>query len=119
MPSAKDVIRIAAIADLHHSRSATAGSLQPLFAQITDSADVLVLCGDLTDYGLPDEARALAREITSSLKIPSVAVLGNHDYESGQQDELKKIFTDAGLVILDGDTTDIHGIGFEIGRAHV
>ena len=112
MPAVKDVVRIAAIADMHYSRTAAAGSLQPLFAQITEAADILVLCGDLTDFGLADEARALAREITSAVKIPAVAVLGNHDYESGQQDEIKKILTDAGVVPLDGDTTEIHGIGF-------
>ncbi len=56
----KEIVRIAAIGDLHHGKNAVQGSLQPLFAQITDTADILVLCGDLTDYGLPDEARALA-----------------------------------------------------------
>ena len=111
MPT-KDVVRIAAIGDLHHGRNAVQGSLQPLFAQITETADILVLCGDLTDYGLPDEARALAREITSALKIPVVAVLGNHDFESGQQAEIVKILIDAGVVMLDGDSTEIHGIGF-------
>ena len=59
MPAAKDVVRVAAIGDLHFSRTAPAGSLQPLFSQINDSADVLVLCGDLTDYGLPEEAKRL------------------------------------------------------------
>ena len=93
----KDVVRIAALGDLHYSRSATPGTLQPLFAQITDAADVLVIAGDLTDFGLPDEARALARELTA-LKIPAVAVLGNHDYESNQQDEVKRILLDAGVV---------------------
>jgi len=111
MPPVKDVVRVAAIGDMHYSRSATAGLLQPLFAQITESADVLVLCGDLTDYGMPQEARALVREM-STLKIPSVAVLGNHDVESGQQEEIKKILIDAGVVPLDGDTTEVHGIGF-------
>ena len=111
MPPVKDVVRVAAIGDMHYSRSASAGSLQPLFAQITESADVLVLCGDLTDYGMPEEARALVREM-STLKIPSVAVLGNHDFESGQQEEIKKILIDAGVVPLDGDTTEVHGIGF-------
>ncbi len=108
----RDIVRIAAIGDLHYSRNAAQGSLQPLFSQIADEADILVLCGDLTDYGLAEEARALAREITSTLKIPSVAVLGNHDYESGQQDEIRTILIDAGIVPLDGDTTEIHGIGF-------
>ena len=111
MPSSKEVVRIAALGDLHYSRNATQGLLQPLFSQITESADILVLCGDLTDYGLAEEARALTREMTT-LKIPTVAVLGNHDYESSQQDEIKKILIDAGIVPLDGDTTEIHTIGF-------
>lgn len=108
----KQVVRIAAIGDLHQGRNATQGSLQPLFAQITESADILVLAGDLTDYGLGDEARALAREITGSLKIPCVGVLGNHDYESGQQEEITKILKDAGVAVLDGDSTEILGVGF-------
>jgi Icc-related predicted phosphoesterase len=112
VPGAKDVIRVAAVGDLHYGRAATQGSLQPLFSQITEAADVLVLCGDLTDYGLAEEARALAREMTNTLKIPAVTVLGNHDFESGQQEEIKKILTDAGVVPLDGDSTDIQGIGF-------
>jgi 3',5'-cyclic AMP phosphodiesterase CpdA len=80
MPPAKDIVRIAAVGDLHYNRAAAQGSLHALFSQISESADILVLCGDLTDYGLPDEARALVREMTS-LKIPTVAVLGNHDFE--------------------------------------
>jgi Icc-related predicted phosphoesterase len=112
MQPGKTVVRIAAIGDLHYSRTATQGSLQALFTQITDSADVLVLAGDLTDYGLAEEARALAREITTAVKIPCVSVLGNHDFESGQQDEIRRILLDAGVTTLDGDTTEIHGIGF-------
>jgi Icc-related predicted phosphoesterase len=107
-----DVVRIAAIGDLHYGRNAAQGSLQILFTQITDSADILVLCGDLTDYGLADEARALAREITAGVKIPVVGVLGNHDFEAGQQAEISKILIDAGVAILDGDSTEIHGVGF-------
>ena len=112
MQGTRETVRIAAIGDIHHGKNAVQGSLQPLFAQITDNADILVLCGDLTDYGLPDEARALAREITSAVKIPCVAVLGNHDCESGQEAEISKILADAGVVMLDGDSTEIHGVGF-------
>jgi Icc-related predicted phosphoesterase len=107
----KDIVRIAAIGDLHYGRSAAPGTLQPLFAQITDAADILVIAGDLTDFGLADEARALAREL-ATLKIPAIAVLGNHDCESNQQDDVKRILLDAGVVTLDGDTTEVHGIGF-------
>jgi Icc-related predicted phosphoesterase len=71
----------------------------------------LALGGDLTDNGLPEEAVALAREI-GRLKVPIVAVLGNHDYESGKQEEVKQILTDAGLIILDGDAREIRGVGF-------
>jgi Icc-related predicted phosphoesterase len=112
MPVAKDLVKVAAIGDLHFGRTAPAGSLQPLFSQINDAADVLVLCGDLTDYGLPEEAHAFAREIEKTVKIPMVAVLGNHDFESGQQDQVKKIFGDAGITVLDGDACEVHGIGF-------
>lgn len=111
MPS-KDIVRIAALGDLHFGRSTAPGSLQPLFSQINDSADVLALCGDLTDYGLVEEARALVKEIIPAVKIPIVAVLGNHDYESGQQAEIVKVIADAGVVVLDGETTEVHGIGF-------
>jgi Icc-related predicted phosphoesterase len=111
MSSVSNIVRIAAIGDLHYSRTALQGSLHPLFSQIGETADILVLCGDLTDYGLPEEARALVREMTP-LKIPAVAVLGNHDVESGQQAELRQILIDAGIVPLDGDSTEIHGVGF-------
>jgi Icc-related predicted phosphoesterase len=111
MPVAKDVVRIAALGDIHHGRNATPGSLQPLFSQINESADILVLCGDLTDYGLVDEAQALLREL-AVVKIPVVGVLGNHDFESEQQVEMTKALADAGITILDGDSTEILGIGF-------
>jgi Icc-related predicted phosphoesterase len=105
-------VRIAAIGDIHFGRTSTPGALQPLFTQISQSADVLVLCGDITDYGLADEARGFLKDMGGALKIPCVAVLGNHDYESNQQDEIRKILGDAGIVTLDGDTTEICGIGF-------
>jgi Icc-related predicted phosphoesterase len=112
MAAPKDVVRIAALGDLHYSKSATAGALQPLFAQITEDADILLLCGDLTDYGLAEEARALTKELTATLRIPAIAVLGNHDFESGQQETIKAILKDAGVTPLDGDTTEALGIGF-------
>jgi Icc-related predicted phosphoesterase len=111
MPS-KDTVRIAALGDLHFGRATPPGSLQPLFAQINDSADILALCGDLTDYGVIEEARAFVKELVPTVKIPIVAVLGNHDFESGQQAEIVKVLADAGVVTLDGETTEIHGIGF-------
>lgn len=104
-------LRIAAIGDLHVSKSSQ-GAFHALFTQIGQTADVLLLCGDFTDYGLPDEARVLGRELTTSIKIPVIAVLGNHDYESGKQHEISQILTDAGVVVLDGEATEVHGVGF-------
>src|SRR5436190_23128300 len=103
------VVRIAAVGDIHCTKSAQ-GSLQALFARIAEAADVMLLAGDLTDYGLPEEARVLARELTP-LRIPTVAVLGNHDVESDKQEEITRILLDAGVSVLDGDATEIHGIG--------
>lgn len=111
MSSPRTHLRIAAIGDLHVSRHSQ-GAFQPLFTHITTNADVLVLCGDFTDYGLPDEARILARELTAGVKIPVVAVLGNHDFEGGKQGEIREILADAGVAVLDGEATEIEGVGF-------
>ena len=104
-------VRIAAIADVHFGRH-PASALQPIFARLGDEADVLLICGDLTDHGLPAEARGLAREITQHLPIPVVAVLGNHDCESGQEAEVRAIMSEAGVVVLDGDAHEVRGVGF-------
>ncbi len=107
----RDTLRIAAVADIHVKKGSP-GAFAQLFAKISESADVLLLCGDLTDYGTEEEARLLAADITKSLRIPAIGVLGNHDFESGQQDEIVKILTDAGVTMLDGDSTEVHGVGF-------
>ena len=102
-------VRVAAVGDLHCTKTSQ-GAFQALFTKITESADVLLLAGDLTDYGLPEEARILAREL-ASLRIPTAAVLGNHDVESDKQDEIRQIVTDAGITVLDGDACELKGIG--------
>ncbi len=84
---------------------------RPIFDGIDSRADVLLLCGDLTDYGLPEEAVVLAKEL-STVKIPMLAVLGNHDFESGQHAEVTKILCEAGVKILDGDSVVVKGCGF-------
>jgi Icc-related predicted phosphoesterase len=103
-------IRVAAMADLHFTK-ASVGAFQPIFAGLQSEADVLVLCGDLTDHGLPEEAQLLAREL-NAVKMPMVGVLGNHDVESSKQDEVKDILRSAGLTLLDGDAVEINGVGF-------
>jgi Icc-related predicted phosphoesterase len=108
----KEHLRIAAVADIHVKKSAAFGVLKPMFEAASNEADVLLLCGDVTDYGLVEEAKILAREITASLRIPSIGVLGNHDFESGKADEVVKILTDAGVTMLDGGSHEIEGVGF-------
>jgi Icc-related predicted phosphoesterase len=103
-------VRVAAIADLHCKREPPQG-LRQLFEQISDRADVLALCGDLTDYGLREEAEALAKELLA-LKVPIVAVLGNHDYESGRAHEVRQVLSEVGVRVLDGEACEIEGVGF-------
>ncbi len=110
MGSEAAVIRVAALADLHFT-AASVGVYQTLFAAATAEADILVLCGDLTDHGSVEEANLLAREL-GTVKVPMVGVLGNHDFESGQQAEVSRILGGAGLRILDGDACEIRGVGF-------
>ena len=108
----KEHLRIAAVADIHVKKSAPFGVLKPLFDAASAEADVLLLCGDVTDYGLVEEAKILACEITASLRIPSIGVLGNHDFESGKADDVVRILTDAGVTMLDGGSHEIEGVGF-------
>lgn len=111
MADERNTVRLAAIADLHYTTKSH-GALQIVFSQIEKSADVALLCGDLTDVGLPGEAEVLVKDLTVYLRVPIVAALGNHDFESGKQDEVRRILVDAGMRVLDGTTCEIHGIGF-------
>jgi Icc-related predicted phosphoesterase len=103
------IVRVAALADLHCTKTSQ-GAFQPLFAKVAEAADLLLLAGDLTDYGLPEEATVLARELTA-LRIPVAAVLGNHDIESARAPELMQILRDVGVSVLDGDAAELLGIG--------
>jgi Icc-related predicted phosphoesterase len=103
-------IRIAAVGDLH-CRKSSAGVYAPHLGAANELADVLLLCGDLTDYGLPEEATVLAKEL-GAVRVPIIGVLGNHDYESNQAEEVKRILCDAGMKILDGDAIELHGVSF-------
>jgi Icc-related predicted phosphoesterase len=111
MSNVKEVVRVAAVGDIHVTKAGQ-GSMLKLFSQVNEAADVLVLCGDLTDYGTPEEAQVLAREVMTGLKVPCVAVLGNHDFETGQQAEVTRILTEAGVCVLDGEACEIEGVGF-------
>jgi Icc-related predicted phosphoesterase len=101
--------RFAAVGDIHCTKDST-GALRGLFRDASDAADALILCGDLTDYGLAEEARILADELAAAT-VPIVAALGNHDFESDAQEEVCRILSDAGVHMLDGEAYEIHGVG--------
>ena len=103
------VVRLAAVADLHCTKTSQ-GAFQPLMASISESADLLLIAGDLTDYGLPEEAQVLAREL-SAVRMPVVVVLGNHDRESGREADVTHVLTEAGVIVLDGDACEVKGVG--------
>jgi Icc-related predicted phosphoesterase len=111
MSAASKTLRIAATGDLHYTRTSK-GQLQTLFAEASKAADVLLLCGDLTDYGHAEEAHVLAEDIKNHAKIPVLAVLGNHDFETGHVDEVSRIIEDAGVKLLEGECAEIGGVGF-------
>jgi Icc-related predicted phosphoesterase len=104
-------MRLAAVADLHCPRNPPE-TLSRFLEPVADAADVLLMCGDLTDRGLEDEAKALARALTATVKIPILAVLGNHDYDAGTPDTVTKILTEAGVRVLDGESVELRGVGF-------
>ncbi|MED5618487.1 metallophosphoesterase family protein [Ideonella sp. BN130291] len=102
-------VRFAAVGDLHCTKD-SAGTLRGFFAQAAEAADVLLLCGDLTDYGTAEEAKVLADEL-SVVHKPIVAVLGNHDYESGTPDVVRQTLGSVGVKLLDGEAIELHGVG--------
>jgi len=112
MSERPDSLRVAAVGDLHVHQKSTE-SLEWLFDKISQTADVLALCGDLTQLGLPAEAERLAGDLRAC-RIPVVAVLGNHDYHSGHAEEVKRILQAGGKVVVleESETFELKGVGF-------
>jgi Icc-related predicted phosphoesterase len=100
----------ASIGDLH-VKDDQPGSLRGIFGEISNSAGALVLCGDLTDTGTPTQAEILAKELRACT-IPVIGVLGNHDYEAGHADQVKRILCDGGVHLLDGQAAEVNGVAF-------
>jgi Icc-related predicted phosphoesterase len=110
MKAAEGTLRIAAIGDLHVQEDDVA-PYRELFTEISGEADVLVLCGDLTNFGKTSEAEILADDIRSCA-IPVIGVLGNHDFECGQPEEVARILHEGGMTVLDEQAIEIEGVGF-------
>lgn len=103
-------LRIAAIGDIH-VRENDQHKWEEFFKLVSEKADVLLLCGDLTDTGHTEEAEVLRKELRSCT-IPVIAVLGNHDCERDQQKTVRKIIEQSGAQVLDGEAVVIGDVGF-------
>ena len=109
------MIRIAAVGDLHFAADLR-GALRPHLQSLPDQADALLLAGDLTRVGDPDEAAVLAEELRDP-PVPVVAVLGNHDYQSDREAEVRKVLEEAGVEVLEGEAAVIEAGGGRLGIA--
>lgn len=106
----KKTMRIAAVADIHVKEN-DHGKWAEYFREISANADVLVICGDLTDTGDEDEAKILAAEL-KHCTIPVICVLGNHDYEKGRHKLIRQAIIDQNVHVLDGEALVIGHVGF-------
>ena len=109
----RPLIRIAAAGDIHYSEDGSSESAAA-FARLEEGADLLLLAGDLTTLGEPNQAAALA-EVLSSLSLPILAVLGNHDWHANKADEIVRILTKAGVTVLERDWKVVDVDGTDIG----
>jgi uncharacterized protein len=106
-------IRVAAAADIHCSEE-TRTEVEAAFEKVEGDADVILLAGDLTTYGLPEQAQVLA-DIATPVRLPIVAVLGNHDYHSDREGEIIEVLTRAGIVLLERASTVLSVNGVSVG----
>ncbi|REE96623.1 metallophosphoesterase family protein [Thermomonospora umbrina] len=109
------MIRVAAIADIHVGPE-TAGSYRKRLIDLADHADVLLVAGDLTRHGTPEEGLVAAGELRDA-PVPVVAVLGNHDYHSDAEIEIAAMLGDAGVTVVEGDGAIIDCDGTRLGVA--
>lgn len=109
------MIRLAAVGDIHFDRKSQ-NRLAQHFAGLSQKADLLLLAGDLTQTGHPDEVRVLAEDL-KQCQVPVIAVLGNHDYHVDQVEQVRSILEEVGVKILEGDSTIIEVNGMSIGIA--
>jgi Icc-related predicted phosphoesterase len=110
MSERPDTITLAAIGDLHVTENME-HDFRELFVEMSEAADVIALCGDLTDFGKESEAEILAEDLRAAT-VPMVGVLGNHDYECGRPDAVANILQQAGVTMLGEHATVFEGVGF-------
>ncbi len=103
-------MRIAATADLHFTPQRY-NALRDQLNRVRDEADVLIVAGDLTNFGQPEEMEPLLNALVR-VRVPIIVVLGNHDYESCKEVELARMMTEEGIKVLDGSAYERDGVGF-------
>ncbi len=103
-------MRLAAVADIHINPQNHESDVRQ-FSMVNEMADALVIAGDFTNHGMPDEMRGCLN-VLEHVHIPIIAVLGNHDHESGNQDELMGMLRLAGVHMLDGNCFELDSVGF-------
>lgn len=103
-------MKLAAVADIHLNGQDQEKNIRA-FSAVNELADALVIAGDFTDHGTPDQMRGCLA-VLEHIHIPIVGVLGNHDHESGHQDELAGMLRVAGVHLLDGHCFEVDGVGF-------
>ena len=107
-------IRIAAAGDIHASE-ATRDRLVTALAELEGAADLVLLAGDLTTQGEPEQAAVLG-EACAGVELPVFAVLGNHDHHEGRAEEIVETLRGHGLVVLDrsAEVLDVNGLAVGI-----
>jgi Icc-related predicted phosphoesterase len=92
-------LRIAAAGDVHADEPLRE-RMAKTFATVAADCDLVLLAGDLTTHGLPEQAEVLA-DACSDLEVPVVAVLGNHDYHSGRAEDVAEALRGGGVIVLE------------------
>jgi Icc-related predicted phosphoesterase len=109
------VIRIGAVGDIHIAADSV-GTLRPFLADVADHADVLLLAGDLTKCGTPEEATLVADEL-ADVTVPMLAVLGNHDHHDSRPEAVVDVLAGRGVRVLEGSSTVLDLPGGRLGVA--
>lgn len=115
MPEVADdsgrLLRIAAVGDFHCKGHGESAELAELFARAGAESDILLLLGDMTTHGDPEQVREFLGYI-AAVEIPILAILGNHDHENDRAEDVAAMLTDAGVRVLDGEGIEVEGVGF-------
>jgi Icc-related predicted phosphoesterase len=106
-------VRVAAAGDVH-CRPSQRDQVATAFGRAGAGVDAILLAGDLTTHGEPEQAQVLA-DACRELDVPVVAVLGNHDWHANQRDELVAVLQDAGITVLDPGVVVLEARGIEVG----